>query len=50
MYGKIGQDGNGVEYIFCLTEDETVIPTLPEMDSTKDENNHEFPLISGNFS
>ena len=50
MYGKIGRDGNGIEYIFCLTEDETVIPTLPEMDPTKDENGHKFPLVSGNFS
>ena len=50
MYGKIGRDGNGVEYIYCLTSSETDTPTLPTMDSTKDESNHNFPLVVGKYS
>lgn len=46
MYGKIGRDGNGVEYIFCLTSAETIIPTLPNMDNTMDEYGHAFPLVT----
>lgn len=29
MYGKIGRDGNGIEYIYKLTKDETVNPSQP---------------------
>ena len=41
MYGKIGRDGNGVEYIFCLTKDEKTTPELPTMDPFKDESAYE---------
>lgn len=50
MFGKVGRDGNGVEYIYCLTKDETIVPSLPSMDIHKDEHGHTFPLISGQFS
>lgn len=46
MYGTIGRDGNGIEYIYCLTKDESIVPSLPEMDPIKDELGHSFPLIS----
>lgn len=29
MYGKIGRDGNGIEYIYKLSEDETMRPDDP---------------------
>ena len=49
MYGKMGRDGNGIEYIFCLTKDENTIPTLPEMDPLKSEFEYTFPIMSGEF-
>lgn len=50
MYGRVGRDGNGIEYIYCLTSDEGIIPSLPTMDPTKDESGHTFPLVSGEYS
>jgi hypothetical protein len=29
MYGKLGRDGNGVEYIYKLTKDELTVPPTP---------------------
>lgn len=40
MYGKIGRDGNGVEYIFKLTESEFVIPDQPVAPA---EGNEQYP-------
>lgn len=37
MYGKIGRDGNGVEYIYKLTENETVLPGQPVAPAEGDE-------------
>lgn len=37
QWGKIGKDGNGVEYIFTLTNDINEQPTLPYSDPYKDE-------------
>lgn len=37
MYGKIGKDGNGIEYIFKLTENETVVPDRPVAPAEGDE-------------
>ena len=45
----MGRDGNGVEYIFCLTKNENIIPTLPEMDPLKSESEYMFPLTSGEY-
>lgn len=50
MYGKIGRDGNGIEYIYCLTSSEKDVPILPTMDPTKDETDHNFPLVAGKYS
>jgi len=36
MYGKIGRDGNGIEYIYKLTKDETIDPGQPVAPSNID--------------
>jgi hypothetical protein len=36
MYGKIGRDGNGVEYIYKLTKNENVSPGQPPLDWSDD--------------
>ena len=50
-HGKIGKDGNGIEYIFCSTKDETQ-PTPPNSDPDKNEDDTQWPLTdeSGMYS
>lgn len=45
----MGRDGNGIEYIYCLTENELDIPSLPESNPNVDENGQLFPLVSGTY-
>ena len=49
MWGEMGRDGNGIEYIYCLTENELDIPSLPESNPNVDENGQSFPLVSGTY-
>ena len=44
QFGKIGRDGKGVEYIFCVTND-GVKPKEPESDPNKSEEEIAFPLV-----
>ena len=37
QWGKNGRDGNGVEYIFCLTNDIKDVPTVPESNPDQSE-------------
>lgn len=37
MYGEIGRDGNGVEYIYCITSSESDIPDAPTSNPDKNE-------------
>lgn len=46
----MGRDGNGIEYVYCLTDNELDIPNLPYSDPNKDETLQTFPLIAGNYS
>ena len=49
VYGVSGKDGNGIEYIFCLTDNELTIPTKPASFKYKDETEFEFPLSIGAY-
>ena len=42
-FGVQGKDGNGIEYVFCLTNDPTVIPPEPTSENV-DESKIVFPL------
>lgn len=50
-YGKIGKDGNGIEYIFCLTETEEQ-PEEPISDPDKSESEipNYFPIEVGKWT
>lgn len=43
MYGEVGKDGNGIEYIYTLTETDDV-PSKPASISNKSENDLAFPI------
>ena len=49
LWGEMGRDGNGLEYIYCLTKDSINVPQVPYSDPDKSESDliDQFPLKAG---